>query len=122
MVHHDIASDLDLSPLQEVQILRIVQEALTNVRKHARATEIWVRFTQRGGNLVIEVKDNGRGFNPLAIKSGEWPHLGLQTMQERAEAIVGTFEINSAPGNGTTVGVGVTVPYAQSAGPRGREL
>ena len=116
-VHHDIADDLDLSPLQEVQILRIVQEALTNVRKHARATEIWVRFTQTGGELVIEVKDNGQGFNPLAVKRGEWPHLGLQTMQERAEAIGGKFEIDSAPGKGTKVRA--TVPHAPSAGPRG---
>ena len=116
-VHHDIADDLDLSPLQEVQILRIVQEALTNVRKHAHASEIWVGFTQRGEGLVIEVKDDGQGFNPLAVKRGEWPHLGLQTMQERAEAIGATFEIDSAPGKGTKVRV--SVPHAQNAGPRG---
>ncbi|MFQ5874222.1 MAG: sensor histidine kinase, partial [Dehalococcoidia bacterium] len=99
--------EMELSPLQEVQLLRIVQEALTNVRKHAEATEIVLDFVTRGGDLEIQVKDNGKGFNPLAITRGEWPHLGLQTMQERAAAIGGVFEIDSAPGKGTTVRVRV---------------
>ena len=103
-VHSHIPSeDLGLSPLQEVQILRIVQESLTNVRKHAETTEVFVNFSEDNGELKIEVKDNGKGFNPLAIKRGEWPHLGPQTMQERAEAIGGHFEVQSATGRGTTV-------------------
>lgn len=97
--------DMVLSPLQEVQVLRIIQEALSNVRKHAEATEIFVNFADRQGDLEIEVKDNGRGFNPLAIRRGEWPHLGIQTMQERAEAIGGHLDIDSAPDKGTTVRV-----------------
>ena len=97
--------DMDLTLLQEVQIIRIVQEALTNVRKHADAGRVVVSFIARGTDLEIEVKDDGKGFNPLAIRRGEWPHLGLQTMQERAEAIGGGFDIDSAPGRGTLVRV-----------------
>ena len=96
---------LELSPLQEVQVLRIVQEALTNVRKHAGATQVNVEFSEKEGGLEVAVTDNGSGFDPLAIERGEWPHFGLQTMQERAEAIGGAIEIDSAPGRGTVVKV-----------------
>lgn len=120
-VHSHIPpEELGLSPLQEVQVLRIVQEALTNVRKHAESTEVVVNFSEDNGELKIEVKDNGKGFNPLAIKRGEWPHLGLQTMQERAEAIGGHFEVQSAPGRGTTVRV--RVPRAKESRLTGGEL
>ena len=112
--------DMVLSQLQEVQILRIVQEALTNVRKHAEAAEATVSFSERDGELQIEVSDEGKGFNPLAIKRGEWPHLGLQTMQERAEAIGGAFEIQSAPGKGATVRV--HLPKAATLPDPGRDL
>ena len=96
-----------LTPIQEVQILRIVQESLTNVRKHAQATRIVLRFVRKDDHLEIEIRDNGRGFNPKALQRGEWPHFGLQTMRERSEAIGGTFELESVPGNGTTVRVRV---------------
>ena len=119
-VEWHIPPDLNLTPLQEVQLLRIVQEALTNVRKHAQAAEISVGSTERDSVLVIEVTDDGQGFNPLAVRRGEWPHLGLQTMQERAEAVGGSFEIESAPGKGTTVRV--SVPYAPGPAVRGGEL
>ncbi|MEK7777005.1 MAG: GAF domain-containing sensor histidine kinase, partial [Chloroflexota bacterium] len=99
--------DMDLSPLQEVQIVRIVQEALTNVRKHADASHVVVGFMARDTDLEIEVRDDGKGFNPLAVRRGDWPHLGLQTMQERAEAIGGSFDIDSTPGRGTLVRVRV---------------
>ena len=111
------SGELGLSPLQEVQVLRIVQEALTNIRKHAGATEISVAFYPQDDRLEIEVRDNGSGFNPLAIKRGEFPHLGLRTMQERAEAIGGEFEVDSAPGRGTTVRVWIPgVVYPRTGG------
>ena len=112
--------DMALKPIQEVQILRIVQESLTNVRKHSEATEIVLNLVPQGQNLEVEVNDNGKGFNPLALQRGEWPHFGLQTMQERAEAIGGTFEIESSPGTGTTVRV--RVPLAVRASVAGGPL
>ncbi|MBF8267519.1 MAG: hypothetical protein HW388_1027, partial [Dehalococcoidia bacterium] len=91
-----------LNPLAEVQMLRIVQEALTNVRKHARATKALVHFSANA-ELRVRIEDDGQGFNPLRIPRDEWPHLGLQTMQERAEAIAATLHLESSPGQGTTV-------------------
>ena len=111
-VHRELPDVLNLTPLQEVQIVRIVQEALTNARKHALAENIWVTLSQGNEALEITIRDDGQGFNPLAIKRGEWPHLGLQTMQERAEAISGTFEIDGGPGKGTTVRV--SIPHSPS--------
>ena len=109
-VKQKIPDTINLNPLQEVQILRIVQEALINTRKHAQATIVSVIISQRNEELQVEVSDDGRGFNPLAIKREEWPHLGLQTMQERAEAVGGTFEVESAPGKGTKVRVSIPNP------------
>ncbi len=106
-VSWQVPESLDLSPLQEVQILRIIQEALTNVRKHAEATEISVNLSQSETGLTIMVEDNGNGFNPVALKRGAWPQLGLQTMQERAEAIGSIFEMESFPGRGTRVRLSV---------------
>ena len=106
-VKQTIPDAMDLSPLQEVQILRIVQEALTNIRKHAQARNVSVTIRQQNEELQVEVSDDGRGFNPLAVKREEWPHLGLQTMQERAEAVGGTFEVDSTPGKGTKLRVSI---------------
>ena len=113
-VHNEIPETLNLTPLQEVQLVRIVQEALTNARKHARAKTVWVTFEQLNDRLEIEVRDDGEGFNPLTIKRGEWPHLGLQTMQERAEAVGGVLRIDSAPKQGTSVRV--SIPHAPRVG------
>jgi two-component system nitrate/nitrite sensor histidine kinase NarX len=100
-----------------LQILRIVQESLTNVRKHAHARTVSVTICQQNEELQVEISDDGRGFNPLAIKREEWPHLGLQTMQERAEAVGGKFEIESTPGKGTKVRVSVPNAPKLRAGP-----
>lgn len=81
-------------------LYRIVQEALNNVIKHARATEIFLNldFNEQGVQLVI--KDNGRGFNPQQPNGGQ---LGLGIMRERAEEIGATLEIASQPEQGTSV-------------------
>ena len=91
------------SPVTELHLLRIIQEALTNVRKHAMADHAWVRLVERDGVLTVSVRDDGLGFDPERLQSGEWPRFGLQTMRERAEAIGGTFAIQSGGGSGTEV-------------------
>ncbi|MBI4311473.1 MAG: GAF domain-containing sensor histidine kinase [Chloroflexi bacterium] len=96
-------ADTALTPLQEVQIIRIIQEALTNVRKHAEAAHVNLDMKRQGDELHVQVEDDGRGFNPAALRRVDWPHFGLQTMQERAEAIGGTLGIESHPGQGTRV-------------------
>lgn len=90
---------LSLSPLAEVQLVRIVQEALANVRKHAQAQEVAVRLTIQNNNLYLSVKDDGIGFRPSVRQR----HFGLQTMHERAKSVGGCLNITSRPGEGTTV-------------------
>lgn len=106
------ADTVRLPVAAEIQLLRIIQEALSNVRKHARATDVTVRLRARNGSLHVTVRDNGRGFDPGSYDRGEWPQFGLQTMRERSEAVGGRFRLRSTPGKGTAVGV--TVPLARS--------
>jgi len=102
---------LELPAAIEIQLVRIVQEALANVRKHARAVHATVRLALEGGVLAIEVADDGQGFDPgLEARTG-WPRFGLQTMRERAQAVGGRFEVESEPGVGTRIRV--TVPVAE---------
>lgn len=94
-----------LSDLAEVHLLRIVQEALTNVRKHAQATEVAITMTRANGDVVTEIADNGRGFDPHDRGSRGVPQFGMSTMRERVESLGGSLEITSATGEGTRVRV-----------------
>ena len=103
-VQMDVPSDLEqpmLHPSVEIQLLRIVQEALSNIRKHAQATEAAVRFHSTNGVLHVAVSDNGNGFDPDRPSSTGWPRFGLQTMRERAEAVGGALIIDSTLGEGS---------------------
>ena len=87
----DAAPDVDaagLGPETEAQIFRIVQESLTNVRKHAAAGRVVIHLRRIGDELVIDLADDGRGFDrPSASPSSDWPHYGQAAMRERAAAI-----------------------------------
>lgn len=93
----------------EVVIFRVVQEALTNVVRHARATRVDIELD--AGPLAVRatVRDDGRGFDPTAVAalrnagSGVGPGLGLLGMEERVRLVGGTFRLESAPGRGTAV-------------------
>ena len=87
------------------QLLRIIQEALTNVRKHASASEAFVRFVQSGGVVCVQVEDNGLGFDPQAKRTNGRQSYGLQIMRERAESIGGSLDLVSQPGQGTRLTV-----------------
>ena len=97
-------------PTTGTQILRIVQEALTNVRKHAGCDRARVRIEGLQGSVRITVEDEGVGFDVSAALA-ERGHYGLVTMRERAESVGGKLEIVSAPGKGTKVIV--TVPRGE---------
>jgi signal transduction histidine kinase len=97
-----------LPPRTQAEVLRIVQEALNNVRKHADATVVRVTAAMNGGGLEISVTDNGRGFDPQTVKRG----FGLTGMAERAELIGAHLDLRSEPSNGTTVRVLVPIPEA----------
>ncbi len=91
------------APDIEVQLLRIIQEALTNARKHSGARRIWVRFECDGVTDSVVIEDDGRGFDVRAAEQQGTPHFGLQTMAERAQAAGGRLMIYSEPGQGTMV-------------------
>jgi signal transduction histidine kinase len=99
----DLQADLCLKEGSELQVLRIVQEALANVRKHAHARQVEVRVEQSGQQVHVTVRDDGAGFNPAELGRSEFPRFGLSTMRERAEAVGGRFTLDSAPGEGTRV-------------------
>jgi len=86
-------------------LLRIIQEALTNARRHSGAMRVSVTLKMEGSDLVAEVSDDGRGFGPETA-----PGVGFSSMRERAAAIGGTVEIESEVGRGTGVHVRVPVP------------
>jgi nitrate/nitrite-specific signal transduction histidine kinase len=87
----------------QVQVNRIIQEALTNVRKHSGASCAAVRFGREDGHIQIQIEDNGKGFDPNEIKANGSGHYGLQIMRERAESVGGELEIDSEDGVGTRV-------------------
>jgi signal transduction histidine kinase len=97
------SDDLEISQPVEVQLMRIVQEALTNVRKHSHARSAPVVLRAEGDTLEVTVQDDGRGFDPERVSRGAWPQFGLQAMRERAESVGGSLVIESHPGRGTTV-------------------
>lgn len=92
-----------LEPTLKTNILRIVQEALMNVRKHSCATEVFVNISVSKNGLEVEVKDNGTGFDQEKVFKKTSGQFGLLTMQERADLVKGKLTITSAPGKGTTV-------------------
>ncbi|HWI61466.1 MAG TPA: GAF domain-containing protein [Symbiobacteriaceae bacterium] len=82
------------------EVLRIVQEALMNVQRHAGATHVWVEVARAGGKYRLTITDDGRGFDPAAVADG---HYGLATMRERAARLRGDLQVESEPGVGTRV-------------------
>jgi two-component system sensor histidine kinase DegS len=100
------------------QLLRIVQEALANVRKHAGAHNAWITFDKQAGDrLQLTIRDDGQGFDPHAPADPTRKSFGLLSMRERVESLGGVLEIDSRPGAGTRVVVAVPLKTpAQSAG------
>jgi two-component system nitrate/nitrite sensor histidine kinase NarX len=92
---------LPLPPDVQIQVLHIIQEALSNVRKHAGATRVWLDVQQQP-RWRLEVRDDGRGFDTEDGRRGEH-HVGLGIMAERAERINASLEVISTPGRGTSV-------------------
>lgn len=101
----ELCEEPDVSLEVKEAVYRIAQESMHNTVKHARATKIHVSLKREDGALVLEMRDDGQGFDT----SGEFPgHLGLRSMKERARDIGGDLAVESAPGAGTTVRL--TVP------------
>jgi signal transduction histidine kinase len=90
--------------------MRIVQEALSNVRKHAHANQVWIDCIERDGDLYLEVQDDGDGFFPEDV-SGTSRH-GLRGMRERADLIGADFQIINQVGQGTKINIRLPI-YAK---------
>jgi signal transduction histidine kinase len=89
----------------ETALYRVVQEAMTNVVRHAHATRVDVLAQRRDGRVLVMVEDDGVGFEPKLVRHGD--RLGLLGLHERAEALGGILTVESAAGAGTTIVVEV---------------
>jgi len=98
-----VEPDEELAPEIQTQLFRVAEEALNNALKHASATAVWIHIGPANGAATMEIRDDGRGFDPAeAATSGG---LGLISMKERVEKLGGRLEIVTAPGQGTIVRV-----------------
>jgi signal transduction histidine kinase len=104
-VEMEVRAQLDRRPAPEVEtvLYRVVQEALQNVSKHARASRVWVDVRQRNGSVELAVRDDGVGFDPKIETGLIEDHFGLAAMKEQVKMAGGRWEISSAPGRGTEV-------------------
>jgi two-component system sensor histidine kinase NreB len=92
-----------LPPEVELALYRVVQEALTNVAKHARAHSVWVSLELRNGVMVATVEDDGQGFDQTELRRSRGLGLGLFGMQERLAAIGGRLSVEGAPRAGSRI-------------------
>ncbi len=98
-----------LSPVAELQLLRITQEALTNVRRHAAASGVKIKLEHTNTTIGMSIKDNGQGFNLLDLEKAPPGYHGLNIIKERAEGLGGSLAISTAPGEGTEVRVSLPI-------------
>jgi nitrate/nitrite-specific signal transduction histidine kinase len=99
----DGTDGLQITPEARLQVLRIVQEALSNVRKHARAAHATVHLHLEERQIVIRIEDDGQGFDTGCVRTEGRQRFGLQVMRERAASIGGTLWVHSQPGEGTQI-------------------
>ena len=100
-----------LSAAAQAEVFSIAREALTNVRKHARAHRVTLSLALEGPDVVLRIEDDGVGFDAELLSTGpeRWPHFGLAGMRERAESVGGGIDWHSTPGAGTRVELRVPV-------------
>lgn len=118
--HFDAAeSPHGVAPDVETACFRVAQEAITNVLRHARARNLWVRLFTAGGRLALSVRDDGAGFDLDAARrrGSAGASLGLVGMEERAALAGGSLELRSAPGQGTVL----LATFAVQPGEKGME-
>jgi signal transduction histidine kinase len=101
--------NLELDPNMEINLYRLVQEGLNNVKRHAEAKHITIRLFGCSQNIIFTIEDNGKGFDVerrMATVDDE-KKMGLRSMEERARLLGGRFHIQSSPGEGTSVKIAV---------------
>lgn len=108
--------DPDLPPEARLALFRILQEALVNAVRHADAGEVRLRLRERGGQVVADVEDDGKGFDAAAVLADDRAGPGLRGMMERACYVGGTVEIESRPGRGTRVRAAIPAEEGRRGG------
>jgi signal transduction histidine kinase len=98
-----------LPPTVENTVYRVVQEALTNVHRHAGATRVGIIIERRFEELRVVVEDDGCGFDGAHVPADGGRHTGLRGMAERASLVAGSLEVESLPGRGTTLYLAIPV-------------
>ncbi|MEF2279279.1 sensor histidine kinase [Deinococcus sp. YIM 134068] len=111
-VHATLGAEPPLTPPAQAAAYRVAQEAMHNVVKHARASQVWLTVETGEEGVTVRVRDDGRGFDPAALPGGT---LGQRGMRERAREVGGTLDVTSAAGTGTTVTL--TLPAAPRPSP-----
>ncbi len=108
-----VVDDLEMG--KQGVIFFIVEEAVNNARKHAKATHIWVRMQRKKDLLFLEIEDNGKGFDVDRVQANYEPRgsLGMVNLHERTELVNGIIKIDSSPGRGTKIRV--TIPVTMEA-------
>jgi signal transduction histidine kinase len=98
-------SGLRLSSTAELNLFRVVQEALANVEQHAAAKNVNLRLTRRKGGVVLQVQDDGRGFDPRSVRARDRGRsgVGLESIRDRARLLGGACEVSSSPQRGTMI-------------------
>ena len=102
-------TDPFLTAETQMQILRILQETMTNIRRHARANRMQIVFVTDESSARISIRDNGCGFDQKMISRKNNDHFGMQSMQERAESVGAVLEVVSVPGEGTEVRIDLPI-------------
>ncbi len=95
--------NVSLSPVGEVNVYRVLQEALNNVRQHAEASNVRVRLLGAFPKVILRIEDDGRGFAMDQEHGKKEGHMGLRSMEERMRLLGGTMRVNSAPGEGMRI-------------------
>ena len=111
-----------LPPQVELQAIRIVQEALSNIRKHAKATRANIKVSAVEGSVVIVVEDDGKGFDMEKHERLDWTKFGLRNMKDRAESINGVLSIDSRLDKGTTITLKIPLNLVQNPEKKGEEI
>ena len=102
-----------LPPDTELQILRVVQEALSNVRKHANARHAYIAFRRDDSCAHLTISDDGRGLQPSSDHAGGPDHLGMRSMRERIESLGGSLSVHARDEQGTVVEARVPIVYRE---------
>ena len=97
----------------QINLYRLVQEGLTNIRKHASASRVTLKLAAAFPNIILRVEDDGRGFDvqARAASAGQEKRMGLRSMQERVNLLNGKMKLRSKPGQGTKVTI--KLPFAE---------